>query len=341
MIAAFYGDALNEVAEEVVETLVETEAIIETPEVVEEIIPEVVAEIKEVEKPIIPTLEFESEEGRYLYDKLSKGELEDAYEALRQKFEGKSLSEEQKILSYLKVKNPYMDADDIAFTAATDYGIGIDPIDEDAYLTDEQKSELRKQGIKKKALLGEAQGYFDEKANVAKLPTLSNPLDTDQDYLTYKQSILEREKAETESKQNLEKLYKEVDTVTSALNSIPITDKIALDEGEFDLSTQFTLDDAKKKQLAEHVKDYTPTKAEIKASTIDGEFDMKGYIQIQAEKLFHKQIQKSVLKEALAKRMDNFFEKELTNSSLKNSESTQQTSIEVPWEVAAMRGNRR
>lgn len=347
MLASYYGDQLIEVAEEtVVEETGETPIVTEIePESAQisaetETKPDVVAEITEVEKKIIQALEFESEEGKYLYDKLSKGELEDAYEALKQKFEHKSLSEEQKILNYLKVKNPYMDADDIAFTAASDYGVGVDAIEDDSFLTDEQKAELRKQGIRKKALLGEAQGYFDERATMAQLPTLANPLDTDQDYISYKQNIEASKQAEIESKQNLDRLYKEVDTVTSALNSIDLSENIALDGGELDFKSQFKLDDAKKKQLAEHVKDYTPTKAEIQASTINGEFDMKGYIQIQAEKLFYKQIQKSVLKEALSKSREDFIEKELTNSTLKNNQTTQQTNIDVPWEVSMMRAGR-
>ena len=72
--------------------------------------------------------------------------------------------------------------------------------------------------------------------------------------------------------------------------------------------------------LPENIADIT--KAEVDAhKNQNGEFDMKGYMTSLAKKLFAEPIQKAVIKQALAKDREEFTERELKNSTLRNNEN--------------------
>ena len=60
------------------------------------------------------------------------------YDILDKKYRPTKMSADEKALAFIKQQNPELDDDEIAFTAATKYGIGVQPLS-DEELTDEQK----------------------------------------------------------------------------------------------------------------------------------------------------------------------------------------------------------
>jgi hypothetical protein len=333
------------VVEEVIEEVIEEKV----DEVIEEVKEEVVEEIKEEVKlePIKRWDEGLDEKAKFILDKLSKGEDKDVYELLKNKFGYENLSDEQKALTFLQEKNPHLDHDDLLFELAEKYGIGADKLTDDELdlLTDSQKAEIRKQEIAKKTLLNEANKFFTEKATDITIPMLPNPLDEDEGYKEYqtfkaKQEELkvQQEQAEIAQQEFDKKVEEEVNSTALTIDALPIELTIDLDQSEFALKSEFKLDEAKKKQLAEYALEYTPTQAEIKAhQDQSGKLDMKGYMTALAKRLFSEQIQKSALKQALAKDREEFTERELKNTTLRNNDNMHIPDREEAFEVSAMR----
>lgn len=288
--------------------------------------PETVAEVAKV----LPEPEFKSDKDRWIYEKIKAGEDKEVYEKLRDKYEYESYNEEKKMLSFLAVKYPFLDEEELRFKAEDEYGIGKQEIDEDD-LTEEEKRANKKQGIERKGLLSEADRYFTDKAETIELPTLANPLDADEDYKSYKERVKADEAARIESEKQVSELNKQIENTAKSLNQIGVEVKIeSIDDGEFALNVQFDFDDKKKTQLADFAKVYTPTQAQIEARTDqNGEFDMKGYMTDLANQLFSKQIMKAAIKQAIVKDRESFEARELKNSTLNNREVQQQTSTDV------------
>lgn len=263
---------------------------------------------------------------KFVLDKLSKGEDKEVYELLKNKFGYENLSEEDKVMTYLAEKNPHLDREDLLFKAANEYGIGVEATAEED-LTDTQKTELKRQAIERKGLISQANDYFKEKAVNVTIPELPNPLDDDEGYKEYQDfkkgqetALKEQQEQEEKQKKEIEQLEINVNTTAKQIEVLPIELKISLDQGEFDLKTDFKLDEAKQKQLADYVLDYSPTQAEIKAhQNQNGELDMKGYMTTLAERLFSKQIIKNAVKVAISKDREEFTERELKNSTLRNT----------------------
>jgi hypothetical protein len=334
--------------------VVEQEAVIEeenteiqetASEVVEqtptEEIQEVAAQVEEKAEVVAPFVpEFKSEKDRWLYETIREGKEKEAYEALRQKFEYESYSSDQKVLAYLKELNPMLDEDDIAFKAASEFGIGAEEYVAEL-LTEDQKKELKSQEIKRKELLYKADGFFKEKAESFELPSLPNPLDTDEGYKSYKEfqaTQAELAEQEVQFKKEQQEMFNQIDSASLKIETIEIEPKIVLDDSEFTFKSEFKLDENKRKQLADFAKVYTPTQEEVKEYfPEDGKFNIPGYLSHLAEIKFSKQIRDAVVKEGIAKAREEFIEKDLKNSTLRNNQSTQQTNREVAPEVSLMR----
>lgn len=300
------------------------------------------AQQKETEKPKSWDADL-NEQSKFIIDKLSKGEDKEIYDILKNKYGYSNLTDDEKIFEYMLQKNPHLDNDDLAFKLANEYGIGATPIDE-VDMTDDVKKEMKRQEIERKGLLTEAKKYFDDKAASIEIPSLPSLLDLDEGYKEYIASKEESVKQQELKMQQQEALDQEIaQTITKINNTsqeieaLPIELKIDLDQGEFDLKSDFKLDEAKKKQVADYAIEYTPTKAEIDAHTKNGEFDMKGYMTMLAQRLFSAQIQKSVLKQALAKDRETFTEQHLKNSTLRNNSDREVTNVQEDFESAAMR----
>lgn len=284
-----------------------------------------------------------SEQSKFIIDKLSKGEDKDVFDILKNKYGYSNLTDEEKIFEYMLQKNPHLDKDDLSFKLANEYGIGATPVDE-LDMTDEIKNLMKRQEIEKKGLLSEAKKYFEDKASSTEIPTLPSILDLDEGYKEYVANREESKKQEELQKQQQLEFDQEVAQTITKINStaqeietLPIELKIDLDQGEFDLKSDFKLDEAKRKQLADYAIEYTPTKAEVDAHTKNGEFDMKGYMTMLAHRQFSVQIQKAVLKQALAKDRENFTEQHLKNSTLRNNSDREVITDQEDFESAAMR----
>lgn len=288
-----------------------------------------------------------SDQAKFVLEKLSKGEDREVFELLKNKFGYENLSEEQKALTFLAEKHPELDHDDLVFLAQQEYGIGAEAYTkaELDLMSDEQKSTLRKQEIDRKKLLSTADKFFAEKATNIEIPALPNPLDEDEGYKEYQSFKSQQEelrlKQEEQAKIDEEydrKIEEEVKSTALEIEVLPIDLKIDLDQGEFALKSEFKLDDAKKKQLADYALEYTPTQGEIKAhQDQSGKLDMKGYMTMLAKRLFSDQINKAALKQALSKDREEFTERELKNSSLRNNDNMQFADREEAFEVSAMR----
>jgi len=320
---------------EVEKPVIEEEKEILTPaaEIVKE---ETKEEVKEEAKPFLP--EFKSEKSRWMYETLTKEEGDkEVYEALRKKFEPQSYTDEQKAFAFLKEKHPYLDEDDLAFKAASEFGIGVTRLDEDD-LTEDDKRALKAQEIKRKELISQADAHFKQQTDSYELPTLPNPLDLDEDYKSYKEFVSAQEKEQEAFKAEQEKVFTEIDTTSLTLEKIEIEPKITLDEREFTFKSEFKLDENKRKQLAEYAKEHIPTQGEVaQFQSEDGKFNMQGYLSHLATIKFQKQIINAAVKEGIAQAREEFVEKDLKNSTLRNNQTMQQTNREVSPEVAAMR----
>lgn len=287
-----------------------------------------------------------NDQAKFILDKLSKGEDKDVYELLRNKFGYENLSDEDKAITFLAEKNPHLDKEDLLFKAANEYGIGIEPLSKEDLeeLTPQQQAEIRKQEIERKGLFNEAKNYFDSKATNIEIPTLPNPLDEDEgykEYLSFKdeQKRLEEEniKQQEENAKFEQETTERVNKTALEIDALPIELKIDIDKSEFALKSDFKLDEAKQKQLAAYALEYTPTKAEVQAhQNQNGELDMKGYMTALAQRLFAPQIQKALIKQAIAQDREDFTEKTLKNSTLRNNDNQQHADVIPDFYISAM-----
>lgn len=347
MIAAFFqGDSQEEqIQEEVKEELVEEVKEEVKEEIKEEII---VSEVKEEIQEEVKEAFVLDEKSKWVIDKLAKGEDKDVYELLKGKYAYDNLSDEAKIMTYLAEKNPHLNSEDLAFKAAEEYGIGVTDIDDPELMDDATKKALRTQEIAKKGLLSEASQYFEDKVKSVEIPSMPNVLDLDEGYKEYVSYKAQQEQLQKEQEAQLlldqqeeQKLVVKINDTAKQIEALPIELDIDLDQGKFDLKSEFKLDEAKQKLLADYAMEYTPTKAEYKAhQDQNGELDMKGYMTWLANKLFEPQIRKAIVKQSLAKDRENFINNELKVSTLNNSGDLAVTPTDIPWEVAAMSAGR-
>lgn len=325
---------------EQIATPTEVIAEIAEPEVtpVADVVPEPVIEIPVVEapKPIeeakVWTPEFKKESDRYIYDKLSNGDEKSVYEVLKQKYQYDGFSDEQKTLAYIAAQNPELDDEDLAFMAATEYGIGVENLPDDE-LTDIQILEIKKQALGRKKLLSQANAYFSEQGAKIELPILPDPIELDSDYKAYK-TQQETQKAQAIKDQEIyDTTLQSIETNAKVITEINEKIEIDIDEGKFALDTNFKLNEDRQNQLADFTKRYTPTEDEIKAftDTQTGKFDYKGYMSMLAPRVFAKEIMAAGMKQALAKDRQQFIEKELKNSTLRNNDVSQ--TVDVPFDI--------
>lgn len=321
----------NEYEQEVYGMTAEAEPIVETSEVEIPVAEVTVAEVVIPEEaPIVIAEPIVEKSTPYQSRKFIEVADEKAlYETLNNKFQHEKMKPEEKALSFLAKHNPELDDKDLAFLAMTEYGIGVEPL-ADEELTDQQKIEIRKQDISRKKLLKQADDYFTEEASKVSLPDY-DPLDLDPDYKEFRTN---GEKAKDEQKQREERtqnIITELETNSKTISEITESVEIELDEGKFAVPVKFKLNEEKQNQLADFAKRYTPTQAEYDAfnDPKTGKFDYKGYMESLAPIAFAKDIAKAGMKQALAQDRQQFIEKELKNSTLRNNDVSQTT--ETPF----------
>ncbi|WP_312697045.1 hypothetical protein [Sphingobacterium mizutaii] len=288
--------------------------------------------------PVVPTL---TNEARALIEKLNAGDDKELYEMLKKKHGFAEMGPEDKMVNYLVATRPELDANDIHFLLASDYGVGATEIDE-YDLTPEMQASLNRQKLARKTLLRQAETFFEEQASSVKFPEVPALTDVDPEYKAYLEfkekelALQPQREAETARLKEVEQTtLKQVNTTATEIDKFSVDVSLELDKGKFDLSTDFKLSDKMKKQLADYTVEYTPTQAEIQQHTKDGEFDMKGYMTQLAQRLFSPQIQKALIKQAIVKDREQFISTELKNSSFGRGERAQ-ADVEVDPTVRAM-----
>jgi hypothetical protein len=250
----------------------------------------------------------------------------DLYDRLDKKYNHERMKPEEKALAFIKQQNPELDDNEILFIAANEYGIGVEKPDE-TLLTDAQVLELKKQDISRKKLLSQADNYFKEEAGKVELPG-ADPLELDPAYKAYQESTAKQAEARTQQEQQLQSTIKQIDKNVKEISDLKEPIEIDIDDSKFAIDVNFKLDDKKQKQLADYVKQYIPSDAEIAAftDTDSGKFDWKGYMSNQATKVFAKDMIKAAVRQALSQDRDSFRETHLKNSTLgTNYESKQVT----------------
>ena len=308
----FFNLGQEEVAEPEVEVVPEPVAEVETPEPEPEIVPE----------PVVETVVPEYKSKKYIPVDDEKA----LYESLDKKYNHERMKPEEKALAFIKQQNPELDDNEILFIAANEYGIGVDKPDE-ADLTDAQVLELKKQDISRKKLLSQADNYFKEEAGKIELPG-ADPLELDPDYKSYKEETTKQTQARVAQEQQLQNTIKQIDKNVKEISDLKEAIEIDIDDSKFAIDVNFKLDDKKQKQLADYVKQYIPSDAEVAAftDTDTGKFDWKGYMSTQATKVFAKDMIKAAVRQALSADRDAFRENHLKNSTLRNNDvSTQVT----------------
>ena len=339
MVAFYFGlDKEEKPEEEIQETPEEPVSIVEEPEAVQT-----------TDEPVTPKAEEQvviqkwedsitDPNARWIADTLAKenGE-EEVYNAIKDKFEYKSYTPEQKVLSYLAAQNPELDENEILFMAGQEYGIGVDIDPNDPELTPDEKKALRIRDINRKKAVSEADKFFSEKSKSITLPSLPNPLDNDEgykEYQNYKTQQQEIQKQQEAQQKEIDAVLAEIDTTAKSFKKLDIDLKFDLDGGEFAIKSDFKMDEQKQKQLADYAKRYQPSAEEVKAFTDpNGKFDMKGYMDQLANQCFAKQLIKAAVKQALSKDRERFVENDLYNNKLRNNEISESTTItQEPWE---------
>lgn len=280
-------------------------------------------------------LKFDSDDQKWVYKMLSEGKDDEVLQALNKKHGYKTMTTEQKAISYLKTLHPSLDDDDLAFKAENEFGIGVEAPDE--YASDAEKNGFKAMEIKRKELLHDADGYFTSEAEAFKLPTLPSIEDGDPEYKSYKEFIASQEENEILIKAQEDKLIDMIDTSSAKVETIEIKPTIQLDDREFSFVSEFKLDDNKRKELAEFAKVYTPTQEEqAEFFPEDGKFNMEGYLGRLAQYKFRDQIINAAVKEGIARAREEFVEKDLKNSTLRNNETQQQSTHDIDPYISAM-----
>lgn len=289
--------------------------------------------MNEIETPIAEveaSYEPEAVETISIPDPLYKSkkfiEVEDEsalFAKLQSKYGHTSMSPEEKAIAFLRMKNPELEDKDIAFLAETEYGIGAEEIPDDE-LDNAQRKEIQMQNISRKKLAKQADDYFTEQATQVTLDGY-DPLDLDPDYQAFR-GQQETMKAEEEARQlHIDNINTQIDTNVKAISEITENVEIELDESKLAIPIKFKLNEDKQKELANFAKRYTPTQAEYDTfnDTETGKFDFKGYMESLAPIAFAKDIAKAGMRQALAQDRQQFIEKELKNSTLRNNDVSQ------------------
>lgn len=243
---------------------------------------------------------------------------EQVAELFNKKYGHKGLTDEQKALAYLKQQNPELDDNELNFLAATDYGIGSAEQNEDE-LTDEQVAALRRQGIDRKKLFSNANKYFDEQSNGIELP---EPDIEDAEYTQWKVNQVTQQQEQAKQQELLKQTIQNFETNIKAISELSEVVEINIDDRKLPVDINFKLDEAKQKRLLEYIEGYHPSKEEVAqfTDTQSGKFDYKGYAISQAPKVFYKEMLESGIKQALTQDRQQFVEKELKNSTLRNND---------------------
>lgn len=301
------------------DVIIEDKPIVEEEKpIVEEEKPIVVAEVVE-EKPIVEEIQPPYKSKKFI-------EVEDEaalFAKLNQKYGHTAMSSESKVLAYLKSTHPELEDSDIAFLAASDYGIGVDaPDTEDLDTT--QIAELRKQEIARKQLTAKADNYFREQAEQIALDGY-DPLELDPEYQSFRTTQAEQRTAQEARASHEADVITKIETNSKTISEITESIEIELDEGKLAVPVKFKLNEEKQKELADFAKRYTPTQAEYDKfnDPETGKFDYKGYMESIAPIAFAKDIAKAGMRQALAKDREQFIEKELKNSTLRNNDVSQ------------------
>jgi hypothetical protein len=244
-------------------------------------------------------------------------------ELLDKKYGYKKMKPEEKALAFIKNQNPELDDNEILFIAANDYGIGVDRVDE-TDLTSEQALELKKQDIARKKLLSQADNYFAEQASQVQL-TAEDPLELDPAYKTYREQAAANEQLRAQQEQRKQEVLTEITSASKKVSDLKIPVEIDIDDSKLAIDVNFKLDENKQKELVSYAERYIPSDAEVAqfTDTSTGKFDFGGYLAEQANKLFAKDIIKAGIRQALAHDRQQFIEKELKNSTLRNNDVSQ------------------
>ncbi len=275
------------------------------PEPVAEVIPEVAP---------LPVPEYKSKKFIQVDDE------EALYTQLASKYGHKSLKPEDKAYAYLKAQNPELDDNEIAFIAASDYGIGVDGV-EDEDLTDEQRMAIRKQDIARKKLFTQADGYFSDQASQVALPDY-DPLDVDPEYKEYRTQKEADRVAKDEQAATLQTVLNNIEKTAKKITEVNEDFEIEIDERKLPVNVKFKLNEEKQKQLVDYAKRHNPS---------DGQFDWNGYMLSLAPSAFAKDLIKAATKQALTTDRENFIEKELKNSTLRNNDVSQ--TFDKPFDI--------
>jgi hypothetical protein len=241
------------------------------------------------------------------------------YKQLHGKHAYKAMSSEEKAIAFIRQQNPELDEDEIAFTVATKYGIGIQqPADEE--LTDDQKIALRQQGIDRKKLISQADNYFKTAAEAIALSE-TDPLELDPGYKTYREQAAAQKADAVKAQEHINTINTNFDKHAVKIPEIVENIEIDIDDRKFAVPVNFKMDTKKQEQLADFAKRYQPSKAEFDAfnDPETGKFDYKGYLESLIPMAFGKELSKAATRQALSQDRDEFISKELKNSSLKDN----------------------
>lgn len=254
---------------------------------------------------------------------------EEIYNKLNQKYGYAKLSDEQKAMSYLKAQNPTLTDNQLAFLAAEKYGIGVEaPNEED--LTSDQIKALRFQDIDRSTLYSQAKSHFETLAEQVQLDAV-DPLDTDEGYKQWATDTQTRQQQAQAQEERLNLLRQNIETAAKEISDISETLEIDIDDRKLAVDVNFKLSAEKQAQLIDFADRYKPSDAEVKQFTNSqtGQVDFKGYLTYLSRMVFAKDMAVASMRQGITKKMDDFIQGELKNSTLRANETSRLVDVKV------------
>lgn len=294
-----------------------------TPEPAPDPTPEPEATPETTSEPEIE-LEFSDDLSKDFYNAIGDGNYEQAYDILSGVMEYKRLKPEDLAFKYLKELNPDLTEEDIEFSLADEFGLGL------SELTDEQKDlmsekeiadhekRLKSQGIAYKKFLREANKHYAELSKEFKLELPKTKVNikqpeviVDESYETFKQSQTEVAEAQKAWEQTVDNGFKAFNgEITSSL-------EFEINDGKVAFESKFKLSDTEKQAVYDELltRVASPYEKSLFVSE-DGQVNLSGYINYVAETMYAKKIRNSIAKEAASHALESFIEKEIKNSTV-------------------------
>lgn len=232
-----------------------------------------------------------------------------------------SLSNEEALRLKLEKENPEWSKQDVEAELQDKYGVGLEKIQIDEDVMDEQEIKDAKAHNKHvdatiRSLKKEGKTAKDYLASLTKdleLPKYSFEFEPEEQvkpeeiFAQYQQALSEQAQKQKEEQwiPDLKKAFESVDSIKEEIKYID-------NENEVVLNVDYKLSEAEKTEIQAQLADYVGQPSDEKFIK-DGVVDVQGFVQEKSEEILRKKIYKTIAKEAAANARKEFVKKNVVN----------------------------